>query len=410
VGTVCSAFVWRSMTDAGFTLEGSTIEPDDVQHRGAQADALTPDGMYLYTTLERAAAAQFIYDQLGELVAKQVTGFEDVFVDVADDLGNQVVNCFGFDWCGETFSLPAAVAGCDPDDDRAQDSPCWRTHTGVGRAVSPDNMLNWDAAPAGPYGYREDVHYAIGGYHRVYRWHADVGTATVQGVVTDNGTPQPNAPVVVDGLDIVDFAGPDGSYLLEAVPAGNGNATVKTCTGDRGKAAIVSISAGQASNQDLALEDGCNQAPDPGKWRRRVRIHGSVKIVDTEDFGSDEVHTWALDESVVVEPNTEASPAAAEKTIEWTRCTGGEVRAKFTFTIRLKVNDPARGVEVTTVGRMYEGTSCSDNDLDGTKTKLHVVAEDGSQGVSFVIQNEEFTGEDKIHVNLTIDNAIAPAQ
>jgi hypothetical protein len=405
VGSVCSAFVWRSMKDAGFTLEGATVEPDDVEFRGAQVDSQTPDGLYVYTSAERATAAQFIYEELGEMVAKQVTDFEDVFVDAADDLGNQVVNCFGFDWCGETFSVPASVAGCDPNDQRAQDSPCWLNQgPGVGRAVSPDNMLNWDAAPTGPYGYREDVHYAIGGYHRVFRWRADVGTGTLQGVVTDNGIPQPLAPVILDGFDIVDFADTDGSYTMEAVPGGN--ATVRTCTGNRGAAAIVTINAGQTSTENLALQDGCDQEADPGKWRRQVRVHGTVKITDTEDFGSDEIQTWQFDESVTVEPNTPTNPATAEQIIEWTRCTGGEVRARFKVTVSLNEHD--RSVEVKTVGRMYEATSCNDDDLDGTKTKLQVVPEDGSLGVAFVVNNEEFTGEDKIQVNLVIDNEIAP--
>jgi hypothetical protein len=265
-------------------------------------------------------------------------------------------------------------------------------------------MLNWDAAPAGPYGYREDVHYAIGGYHRVYRWRADVGTGTLQGVVTDNGVPQPDAPVVLDGFGIADQTDANGAYTMEAVPGGN--ATVRTCTGTRGAAAIVAINPGQTSTRDLAVQNGCDQAADPGKWRRQVRVHGTVKITDTEDFGSDEIQFFTFDESVIVEPNTEDVPDAAVKTITWTRCAGGEVEARFDITVRF--NEHNLSVEVTTVGRMYEGTTCSDGGLDGTKTKLNTVVEDGSLSLAFLINNEEFTGEDTIQVNLAIDNNIAP--
>jgi hypothetical protein len=406
IGSVCSAFVWRSMKDAGFTLEGSTIESNDVAERGAAVDAQTPDGMYIYTAAERANAADFIYQTIGEQVAKQVNGFEDLIADISDDLGNQMVNCFGFDWCGETFSTFAGAAGCDPNDQRAQDSPCWLNEgPGIGRAVSPDNMLNWDIAPNGPYGYREDLAFAVGGYHRTYRWRAAEGTGTLQGVISDVGVQQAYAPVILDGFNIADFTDPTGFYKMEGVPAGA--ATVRTCTGDRGRSAIVSITADHTTTRNLALQQGCNQAPDPGKWRRKIRVQGTVKITDTEDFGSDEVNVWTFDESVTLEPNTTTSPNLAEVTFDgWTRCTGGEVRARVKFTARLNEHD--RSAEVTLISRMYEGTSCDDDDLDSTTTKLLVVPEDGSKSVNYLMENEEFGGEDTIRVILTITNTIAP--
>ena len=405
VGSVCSAFVWRSMRDAGITLEGNTVETLDVEERGAMVDAETPDGLYVYTVAERAAAAAFIYKRIGEMVAKEVSGFEDFIADVSDDLGNQMVNCFGFDWCGETFSAAASAAGCDPNDERAQDSPCWLNEgPGIGRAVSPDNMLNWDIAPNGPYGYREDLAYAIGGYHRIFRWRAAEGTGTLQGLITDAAVPQAQAPVILDGFDIADFTDANGFYKMEGVPAGA--ATVRTCTGDRGRSAIVSILADHTTTKNLALQQGCNQAPDPGKWRRKIRVHGTVKITDTEDFGSDEVNVWNLDETVTIEPNTTTTPNLAEQTFEWTKCTGGEVRARMKVTARLNEHD--RSAEVTLVSRMFEGTSCSDNDLDSTTTKLLVVPEDGSKNVNYLMENEEFGGEDTIRIILTITNTIAP--
>jgi len=131
-----------------------------------------------------------------------------------------------------------------------------------------------------------------------------------------------------------------------------------------------------------------------------------VKITDTEDFGSDEVNVWNLDEAVIIEPNTTTSPNLAEQTFEWTRCTGGEVRARVKVTVRLNEHD--RSAEVTLTSRMFEGTSCSDNDLDSTTTKLLVVPEDGSKSVNYLMENEEFGGEDTIRVILTITNTIAP--
>ena len=406
VGSVCSAFVWRSMRDAGITLEGNTVETLDVEERGAMVDAETPDGLYVYTVAERAAAAAFIYNEIGEMVAKEVTGFEDFIADVSDDLGNQMVNCFGFDWCGETFSAAASAAGCDPNDERAQDSPCWLNEgPGIGRAVSPDNMLSWDIAPNGPYGYREDLAFAIGGYHRIFRWRAAEGTGTLQGLITDAAVPQAQAPVILDGFNIADFTDAAGFYKMEGVPAGA--ATVRTCTGDRGRSAIVSVLADHTTTKNLTLQQGCNQAPDPGKWRRKIRVYGTVKITDTEDFGSDEVNVWNLDETVTIEPNTTTTPNLAEQTFEWTKCTGGEVRARIKVTARLNEHD--QSAEVTLVSRMFEGTSCNDNDLDSTTTKLVVVPEDRSKNLNYLMENEEFGGEDTIRIILTITNTIAPS-
>jgi hypothetical protein len=69
-------------------------------------------------------------------------------------------------------------------------------------------------------------------------------------------------------------------------------------------------------------------------------VHGTVKITDTEDFGSDEVGVWNFERSVTLEPNTTANPTLAEQTFTaWTRCTDGDVRAKVTITVRLNEHD-----------------------------------------------------------------------
>ncbi len=143
--------------------------------------------------------------------------------------------------------------------------------------------------------------------------------------------------MILDGFNIADFTDANGFYKMEGVPAGA--ATVRTCTGDRGRSGIVSILADHTTTKNLTLQQGCNQAPDPGKWRRKIRVHGTVKITDTEDFGSDEVNVWNLDETVTIEPNTNTTPNLAEQTFEWTKCTGGEVRARIKVTARLNEHD-----------------------------------------------------------------------
>ena len=276
VGSVCSAFVWRSMQDAGITLEGNTVETQDVEERGAMVDAQTPDGLYVYTVAERAAAAAFIYKRSGRWSPRRSTG--------SRTSSRMSPTISATRWSTASASTGAArrsrrspsAAGCDPNDERAQDSPCWLNEgPGIGRAVSPDNMLNWDIAPNGPYGYREDLAFAIGGYHRIFRWRAAEGTGTLQGVDHRRRRFRRRyAPVILDGFNIADFADAAGFYKMEGVPAGA--ATVRTCTGDRGRSAIVSITRGPYHDQQPGAAAGCNQAPDPGKWRRKIRVlwHG----------------------------------------------------------------------------------------------------------------------------------------
>jgi hypothetical protein len=329
-----------------------------------------------------------------------------VFADAPDDTGNQVLNCFGFDWCGETFSFPALTAGCDPGDERAQDSPCWRNvGPGVGRAVSPDDLMSWDKAPNGPYGYKEDLAYAPGDFFQVYRWGSDAGTATLRGTVTDEGSPK-EAFVLVDGLGAMDISSPDGSYEIEAVP--NGFWTVRACSPEeRGAAPIVNMPFSGELVQDISLSPGCDQEVQPGKYRRRVRIHGTVTVVDTEDLGSDEVDSFSFDESYDLEPNTPTNPAAAILSpATWVRCTGNEVLTKLKF--ELALDETNLGVQVGLVAKMFEGGSCDNDDLDSTRNKSLTVAEDGADTISFTMENEEWGGEDTIAVTLQVENSVAP--
>jgi hypothetical protein len=58
--------------------------------------------------------------------------------------------------------------------------------------------------------------------------------------------------------------------------------------------------------------------------------------------------------------------------------------------------------------RMFEGESCNNDDLDDTTNGTLTVVEDGSKSLSYVMDNEEWGGEDTIQVNLTVENEVAP--
>jgi hypothetical protein len=137
-----------------------------------------------------------------------------------------------------------------------------------------------------------------------------------------------------------------------------------------------------------------------------VRIHGTVKVVDTEDLGSDEIDTFSFDESYDLEPNTPGHPAAQASPDPWLRCTGDEVRTRLKLELDLDQHD--RSVNVGLVAKMFEGSSCPNDDLDSTVNRSVHVAEDGTSSFSFVMENEEWGGEDTITVNLTVENNVAP--
>ncbi|MCI0746313.1 MAG: hypothetical protein L0Y58_13000 [Verrucomicrobia subdivision 3 bacterium] len=140
--TVCSALVWAAahgLKDPAVRLEGkevfvksSDLEPTDVS-AGAQVDFRTRDGLYFYTEEERKVAGSWLYDYFYN-VAYQIAGAGGVlFTDAASDTANQICNAFAFDWTGWS----------DVYDDEAKDSDRWK-EPGVGRAVSPDNIMLWD--------------------------------------------------------------------------------------------------------------------------------------------------------------------------------------------------------------------------------------------------------------------------
>lgn len=403
VGTVCSAFVWKSMKNAGFTLEGASLETSDVA-QGAQVDALTQDGLYVYTPLERYFAGSYLYETIYDQAHKEAGDFGDVFVDAGDDVGNQLVNCFGFDWCGDQ-TFPPTAGACDFEP-RSQESPCWRDHPGTGRAVSPDNLLFWDAAPTGPYGYREDLQYQPAQFVRVYRWRQDAGAGTVQGVVTVDGSPVWGALVVVEGAaQALTGTDPTGHYRLEGIP--NGPWTVRACYLGQGMSQAFTSSSGITQTVNLPLAGPCDAAVQQGDWKRRVRITGTVKLIDTEDFGSDEEQTFTIDETLDVELPTSGDPDAATAIVHWdSSCVGGEVKGKIKFEATLDQHD--KSVDVRSVMRLYEGSSCQDDDLDAVVTRLVSPAAGATSTLSSNFISEEWNADDRMIVNLSFQNQQAP--
>lgn len=88
-----------------------------------------------------------------------------------------------------------------------------------------------------------------------------------------------------------------------------------------------------------------------------VCLEGSMVLNDDESFSSDERGTFSINECSNMQRGT-------TRTFSVSKCVGGEVRGEIAAVVTLR-NDGSASGEVTI--RMYEGTSCSTNDLEGTR-------------------------------------------
>jgi hypothetical protein len=396
VGTVCSALIWKAMGDAGFTLEGGVLEPHD-DDREAEIDADTPDGLYLYRPEERLAAGEWLYQYTYDSVNEDAGTFGTLLTDAPDDVASQLLNCFAHDWCGP--ENPPAV--CGDDEENAKDSSCWQEHPGKGHAVAPDDLMSWDAPPAGPYGHREDLVYQAGRYVRVYRWGPADGAGTLFGTVTAGGAGAADAIVRIEGLDAAETTGASGAYEIVGVPQGLW--TVQACRDDQGAAAIFNMPLDGQLTKDLALAGSCLPNVSTSLWHRKVELNATVHIVDHENVGANEIGNFDVNEEVLVQPPTEDTPASHLGKIFETRCTGDEVRVELKVEAELNVSD--RSVDVFVEARLLEGTSCSTDDLAAVFHTSFTLAPDDGAAFTIKLLNEEFDGGDSATIQVSLSNS-----
>jgi len=338
--TMCSGFVWRSLRQAGVQFEGSALEPEDsVGQASLDADGLL-DGLYAYDEAERLKAGTFIHDSITEQVYIQAGWFGDAVTDAADDLANQFTNCFNSDWCGGG----------------SKDSEAWR-NPGIGRAVSPEDMLFWDSPErGGAFGYNEPLVYRSGDDHvRVYRWARSEGAGDVRGTVMRGTDTVQDARVLLrSGEERETMSGPDGSFSFLGVPAGVYEIVAQLQDGEHLLEATesVAIPANGTATVTLTLEL-------PPEYLRRLTFHGTYHIVDSEPpWEDDEIEDGAFLEMCNVDP---FSPTDE---IHWERCVGGEVVVKLDIYCALMPDEAT--VAWNTRGYLYEQTDCDPSDLDGS--------------------------------------------
>lgn len=372
--SICSEFVWYSLREAGALLEGPDLEAADVA-QGAERDDETMDGLYLFTEAERRNAGNWLYGFIYNLVFDQAGWLGNLLSDAADNTANQMVNCFASDFCSR-----AAI-----------NSDVWRS-PGVGRTVGPDQMLFWDGPDTGGVlGYNEPMVYRGGDYVAVTTWQVSPGVGSIRGVVLDRGNPVADASVTIAGIEL--FTNSEGIFEDDMIPAGDYEIVASKLIGGlfMSERRQITINAGERTAVDLTL-----RAPEA--YYRRVVVQGSIYIVDVETIGSNETETVPFYEVRSLDPFQRNAGVGID------RCVGSEVRAVVSINLHLEESDNAT-VRVTQNGQLYEGTSCTDDDLDATlgPATIHVSAGATSSWSGYML-NPEWDGGDSADWTYTISN------
>lgn len=386
--SVCSSFIWHTLRKRGLHLEGdgalvTSGDLEDIDRAaGGQVGSNTSDGLYLYSAEERLAAAHYLHDSLTEKVKKSLedkagvlSDVVDTFSDISDDVANQIVNTFASDW-----------AATD-----AKDSDAWK-NTVAASAVSPDNMLLWDAPNLkGLYGYAAPLIYREPRLETVtiYRWHKVQVKGTVSGTVRFNGQPSPGAIVqLYDGKTTI--ANENGDYSLEHVPLGSYEVKASSDLGGIYLSATVPFTlSGSAQRVDVDLQA-------PSALFRRLKIQGTMHIVDFEDFSSDEVADRPFYREMYLGPfGTHGETSIVERM-------GGEVRVELRIVADWNLD---KSIHVWYENKFFEGASEDTDDLDGSTSKAFDIPENASAGWNSKIHSGG-AGEDAI--DMTFVNEVNP--
>lgn len=396
-GTVCSQLIWSAAQKIGVQVEDSVVEPGDKPHVPNTAK----NGIYIYSSDERLAAGNWLYDRVyNEYYDNDAVGWWGrLWTDAPDDAANQIVNCFAFDWCG---SEPEMEFEGEPD---AKDSQRWKNPS-LGTAVSPDNLTQWDAPPAGVYGHTENMHLRPGEYVRIHRWGASADTGTVNINVRFNNAPASNANVAIRGIlaktsDAAGFAGfypvPSGRYQVDAIK----RVTINNIEQDVQATGVVNVVAGQTTTLNLNLIGTPPPAPTATRAHRLVTVSGTVFIKDHENIGSNETGTHGISGSVVLDP-----VGKRQHTFRFSHCTGGEVRVETEVVVSLNTADQSVTGHVR--GRLYEGDDCRTNEQESTGTSGFTAGENSTSSAFLHLVNGYVFGDDEGRINVTINNQRNP--
>jgi hypothetical protein len=401
----CAHFIWASMSsvqDPKIHLEGPGVltrsldlEPVDLGQTNdkwlaVEVDEKTLDGLYYYTEAERQNAAQNLYKDFDDKAYEKAGFLGTLFTDAPDDLANQICNTFAFDWSGE-----------NADGDHAKDSDKWK-NPGDGHAVSPQNILNWDAPRLegntiyGVYGYSEKLVYrpARLEWRQVSRWKKVNKTAKLTGSVIRRGTPQMGAFVTAGGRETLTNRA--GRFEL-TVPAGRYSVESRILADGFEWEGNTPVDLAPSSSKDIVIT-----LKEPSDWFREVSIYGTMNLKDEENFGSDEFATRTKLFRVF-----RVGAFYTHEEDGWTEKMGGEVRAELSLRIDWQLVDSS--VNVTCNLKLFEGTSEDTNDLDGEATQTFNIQKDViDQECKMFVRNDDEDDDDHVDLVLKISNRRQP--
>ncbi|MBI4584966.1 MAG: DNRLRE domain-containing protein [Planctomycetes bacterium] len=384
--TCCSTFVWEAFQGVGgVALEGDPEEGDDV-------DCGVEDGLYCYTEEERRAAANYMYNQVYDIAYGEAEWYGALFADAPDDLANQICNCLASDDCGQA----------------ALDSTAWE-NPGIGRTVSPDDMLRWDGVYGAP---SEDLIFRSTQWVRVFRVAASAGTGSIAGHVRrdDTGGLVEDALVELVSLPGVAAARTNaaGEFRFDAIPSGMhalratkliGGLLYENCAvagpaEPEADCGLVEVRARQAASAELRLGP-------PARNRRLVTILGQGTLTDDEDIVSNEVGERNFNVEAQVSPLEREADISVPR-----KCVGGEVAFEIDFHVTLLDDNVTVNVEAD--ARLYEGTGCDTDDLEDTNGFEESIGEGEIHVLSVSLLNRGAGGGDEAFYILDIGNFQAP--
>jgi len=391
--TVCSSLIWYAAKECGVKLEGSgaavstgDLEPADLLTKAA-VRAGTPDGLYLYTSAERRAAALWLHAKLKDMVmtslrqqAELLAVLVNAGADMADDVANQMVNTFESGWA----------------DTPSKDSDRWKEAKDAD-AVSPDDILWWDGPDRGGlYGYFEPLRYEPPSYRKVpvYRWRRVAGSGTIEGRVLKGTTPVAGAMVRVSS-DKFATSGDDGGFRIANVAAGRYLLTaLSTRDGSNWSGEQqVEVAAGGTATATVRLRP-------PPEENRRVTVKGSMWTRDSQGAGPllRKEHTLKIHRELQLAPG-----AASREERFFLSDKVGKTRGEIHVHVYLQAD---LRVTFVAMAKLFEGWTADTNKEKGRDAvTIEVEKDDTKKTRKLQVHNDEAIGAgDMVTVELTVEN------
>jgi hypothetical protein len=381
--SVCSSFIWMMAKGRGAALETNQafVFPQDLEAQDLSAGAAvrpqTNDGLYKYSAEERLNAGNWLYEEIYNQAYDQAGWFGTLLTDGPDDIANQFLNAF------------------ENDDADGKDSEEWKRVEDAD-AVSPDDMLWWDGPDRGGlYGFAEPAKYIEprNETYRVSRWKKVLNRGHVRGRVFSGGQPVAGALVQVYESKS-DFSDANGNYELRDVPLGPYTLSAQKVIDNVLKTAALPIVVDSENESfDISLQD-------PPERFRKALVMLDFWGRDDELFDDEFTDPGAEYFEVALSPDNLSHTTS--RTYRW----GGELRAEFTITFRLLVNNT---VDVQIDGKLYEGTSENTGDLDGLGSTNLQVPINQTRAATLSITNTEENDPDEGRLAVSVRNVRSDA-